>query len=110
MVADLVPVIGELNAERSDRPYGEVEGERREFGACDFEVDRSRRDGPVEPPDNVRGDLARIWLVMAAAYPDGLELTPDERELFERWSASDPVDEWERERARRIGGAHEGMP
>lgn len=39
---------------------------------------------------------------MAAAYPEGLVLTAEERELFERWSADDPEDEWEIERARRI--------
>lgn len=65
MVGDLrnlVPVVGELNADRSARPYGEVEGEPREFGACDFEVDRSSREGgrraPRQRPRRPRPRLA----------------------------------------------------
>ena len=38
MVSDLqnlVPSVGELNGVRANLPFGEVPGERREFGACD---------------------------------------------------------------------------
>jgi deoxyribonuclease-1 len=94
---NLAPTIGELNADRSNRPYGEVPGETRDYGACDFEVDRaSGRAGPVELAPSVRGDAARAWLYMAEAY--GIELEEEERRLLLEWSTSDPPDAWEHER------------
>lgn len=101
---NLLPAIGELNADRSDRPYGEVAGEARDYGTCDFEVDRAAgRGGPTEPPDAVRGDVARIWLYAVDVW--GLVLTPEEAGTFRAWSAADPVDAWEQERDRRIEAA-----
>jgi deoxyribonuclease-1 len=35
---NLTPSIGEINGDRSDLPYGIVEGEPREYGQCDFEI------------------------------------------------------------------------
>ena len=99
---NLVPAVGELNEDRSDRPYGEVRGEVRAYGSCDFEVEHGVPDGATEPPGAVRGDVARAWLYMADQYPDRLPLTADERRMFERWSEADPVDAWERERDARI--------
>lgn len=94
---NLAPAIGELNADRSNRPYGEVPGEPRDYGACDFEVDRaSGRLGPVELEPSARGDAARAWLYMAEAW--GVELDDAELELMLEWAASDPPDAWERER------------
>ncbi len=93
---NLVPSVGELNADRSNLPYGEVPGEPRAYGDCDFEV----ADGLVEPAIGVRGDLARIYLAMDLWYDIGL--TPEERAQFEAWSAADRPDMWEAERDRRI--------
>ncbi|MCC6526299.1 MAG: endonuclease [Polyangiaceae bacterium] len=95
---NLYPAIRALNEARGDRPLGEVEGEERRFGACDFEL------GPdaAEPRPAARGELARAYLYMDAAYP-GLGLVGAElRPLLLRWDAEDPPDAWERERARRI--------
>jgi deoxyribonuclease-1 len=76
----------------------EIEGEQRRFGRCDFEI----ADRKVEPPDAVRGDVARTYLYMDAAYPGRGIVSRKNRKLFEAWSAADPVDAWECERARRI--------
>jgi deoxyribonuclease I len=81
---NLVPAIGQLNAERADHPYGEVPGEPRRFGECDFEVE----DGVAEPAPHIRGDIARIYGYMAATY--GLRLERDESEVLARWSVEDP--------------------
>lgn len=97
---NLAPAVGALNAERSDREYGEVPGEPREHGRCDFEIDRQHRHGSIEPPANVRGDVARAWLYMAIEY--GVGLTDEERARMEAWHRADPVDAWERERDARI--------
>lgn len=97
---NLVPAVGELNGDRSDRPYGIVAGEPREYGACDFEIEHAGGDGPTEPAESVRGDVARAWLYMSAEW--GMELTDAERELLERWHLDDPADDWEILRDHRI--------
>lgn len=50
---NLAPSEGEMNGDRYNLPYGEVSGEPREYGACDFEIDRAAR--VAEPADAVRG-------------------------------------------------------
>ncbi|MDH5410046.1 MAG: endonuclease [Alphaproteobacteria bacterium] len=95
---NLAPAVGELNGDRSDLPYGLKEGETREYGLCDFEIDRDERD--VEPMDDVRGDVARVWFYMSNTY--GLELNPEMRQQLQEWSVADPVDDWERVRDSRI--------
>jgi deoxyribonuclease-1 len=39
---------------------------------------------------------------MDAAYPGHGIISDKNRKLFEAWNKEDPVDDWERERARRI--------
>lgn len=98
---NLVPAVGELNADRSNKPYGVVAGEPREYGACDFEV--GGKPAVTEPPDNVRGDAARVWLYMSETHK--IKLSDAERKMFEAWSRADPPDRWERLRDKRIAAA-----
>ncbi len=95
---NLVPAVGEVNGDRSNYNWGMVEGEPREYGACNFEIDRSIRR--AEPPENVMGDVARIYFYMSDTY--GINLSDQDRQLFTAWSRQDPVDAWERERNERI--------
>lgn len=95
---NLVPAVGELNADRSNRVYGEVAGESRAYGACDFEVDFER--DVVEPRPEVRGDIARTYFYFEKTYQ--LPISEAQRALFDAWAKADPVDEWEAERHRRI--------
>ena len=76
---NLTPAVGELNGDRSNLPYGIADGEPREYGACDFEIGGKPR--VTEPPDNVRGDAARIWLYMSETYK--IKLTAAQRKMFE---------------------------
>ncbi len=115
MEADLhniVPMISELNADRSNYAYGEIPREERLYGACDVEVDRAKR--MIEPPESVRGDIARIHMYMRDVYGDGLPLTPEELQMFEQWHAADPADAWEVDRNKRIaeiqGRANDNLP
>lgn len=96
---NLHPSLGDLNYARSNFMFGEISGERRDYGSCDFEVDRRRRI--VEPMPQIRGDIARSYLYMAWRY--GLDLTDEEKALFLRWNLEDPPDAMERqlEAARR---------
>lgn len=110
MEADLynyLPVIAALGERRADDPFGNVQGEPRAFGACDFELQGVMgKYSLVEPPENVRGDIARTYLYMAARYGKGkdwkIKLTREQRQMYQKWSAEDPVDDWERMRACRI--------
>lgn len=95
---NLAPSVGELNADRSNHPYGIVEGEPRNYGACDFEV--SAPPKVAEPMESVRGDVARAWLYMSDTY--SIRLSRQERAMFEGWHAADPVDAFEVLRDQRI--------
>jgi deoxyribonuclease-1 len=98
---NLWPSVGELNGDRSNLPYGIVDGEPRLYGACDFEIGGKPR--VTEPRDEVRGDAARIWLYMADTYK--IKITAARRKMFYDWSAADPVDDFERLRDTRIDAA-----
>jgi deoxyribonuclease-1 len=98
---NLTPAVGELNGDRSNLPYGLVDGEPRLYGVCNFEIGGKSR--LTEPREEVRGDAARIWLYMADTYK--IKLSAAQRKMFEEWSAADPVDDWERLRDTRIWSA-----
>lgn len=95
---NLAPSVGDVNASRSDFSMGLIDGDDSSFGGCDFEVDLD--DDKVEPPADVRGDIARAYFYVEWMY--GLELTEGQRHLFLAWNAADPVDEWEITRDTRI--------
>lgn len=107
---NLFPVVGEVNALRSDLPIGLLDPPDRappkkkpatavfRFGACESVIDR----GVFLPRPQVRGDVARAALYMNRAYPARVALDEPRRALFARWSTEDPPDAWERERNRLI--------
>ena len=95
---NLQPAIGELNADRSNFRFSMLEGESRNYGECDFEVEL--KDKKAEPPPNVRGDIARSYFYMAKQYD--LKLSSQQIKLLNVWNAVDPVDSWERERNKWI--------
>ena len=65
---------------------------------CDVEI-KSRK---VEPREEIRGEIARTYMYMDSVYPDRGIISKKNWKLFESWHKSDPVDEWECERAKRI--------
>jgi len=95
---NMVPSVGDVNASRSDFTMGLITGDEAAFGACDFEV--SLEDDKVEPPEDVWGDIARIYFYVEWMY--GLSLNDGQRHLFLAWNAADPVSDWEVKRDRRI--------
>lgn len=96
---NLMPAIGTLNAARSNFAYGEIQGEARLFGLCDFEVEH----GIVEPRPEIRGDIARIYFYMNQRYPGFDIINQDNQELLNRWDQDDPMDEKERLSRIKIG-------
>ena len=95
---NLYPAIGEVNGRRSNYSMAIIEGEKREFGKCDVEIKNKK----VEPKESIRGEIARTYLYMDSVYPGRGIISKKNRKLFDAWNQSDPVDEWECERAKRI--------
>ncbi|UTW04657.1 endonuclease [Amphritea atlantica] len=97
---NLVPAIGEVNGDRSNFSFAQLEGEPRVYGRCDMEVDFKARK--VEPPGNRQGDIARTYYYMRDQY--GLKISAKQAKLFSVWNARDPVDSWEVQRNKLITG------
>ena len=95
---NLYPAIGEVNGRRSNYSMAIIKGEKREFGKCDVEIKNKK----VEPKESIRGEIARTYLYMDSVYPGRGIISKKNRKLFESWNRSDPVDEWECERAKMI--------
>ncbi len=95
---NLVPAIGYINQRRSDYHFGEVSGEKREFGACDFEINKLTRT--AEPPPHLLGFIARITLYMDSIY--GIGLRNAEIDKLKAQSIAYPPTDWEILRDQRI--------
>lgn len=91
---NLYPARKNLNRERSSYPFGLIKGEKRQFGKCDFEIDRRKRQ--VEPREEVRGDIARAMLYMSDTY--NITLFERQRALLKKWHKADPPDAEEQRR------------
>ena len=95
---NLVPAIGETNAERSNFRLGVLPGTLKRHGACDFKVDVQAR--VVEPRDAVKGMFARTYFYMHDRYD--LSMSDAQQRLLMAWDRAFPPTPWERERDRRI--------
>lgn len=95
---NLVPAIGQVNALRLNYSYAMIPGEKRMFGPCDMEIEGEK----AEPRPEIRGDIARIYFYMDDSYPGHGIISKKNRKLFQAWAKEDPIDDWERERAKRI--------
>ncbi len=87
---NLVPAIGEVNAARSNFTFGLLPNiKKQEFGACQLKIDSQNKK--VEPATKVRGTIARSYLYMSQHY--NIELSENELELFNKWSAQHPPEQ-----------------
>lgn len=94
---NLIPAVGLINGDRRDYRWGLAPfGER--YGRCRIRIDSGQRT--VQPPDELRGDIARIMLYMRDTY--GLRLGYLDEQLFRSWNNLDPPDAWEMKRQERI--------
>ncbi len=92
---NLVPAIGEINGDRSNYRFQMITGENRLYGQpVNMEIDFGQRW--AEPPEQVFGDIGRIYLYMKERY--GFRLSASQLKLFRSWNNLDPVDEWELKR------------
>lgn len=96
---NLFPAEGEINGDRKDYNWGMAPGAPSGvYGRCAMKIDASLRR--AEPPDTVKGDIARAMFYMSATY--GFNLSNQDRQLFTAWSRQDPPDAWEQTRNQRI--------
>lgn len=95
---NLVPAIGEVNNDRGNFRFSVWSRTPRMYGQCRMLVDfKGRR---VQPPEAVRGRIARITFYMVNEY--NLNLSAQERRLYCVWAKAYPVDRWEQIRNQRI--------
>jgi deoxyribonuclease I len=89
---NLRPTVGAVNALRSNFRMGVIQGEKRQFGTCDMEIEQR----VFEPRPSIRGDIARIYFYMDAAYSDHGIVGKKQLKLLKAWHRADPVSEEER--------------
>jgi len=88
---NLVPAPGEINNDRGHFDFGLIEGEKRNYGQCDFEVDFKKN--VAEPRESIRGDIARIYLYMEWQW--AIPIKEDTKKLYLEWHEKDPADAFE---------------
>jgi deoxyribonuclease-1 len=96
---NLYPARSDINQERSSIAFGMVNGEKRHYGTCDFEV-QHHRPRLVEPREQVRGNIARSMFYMAETYE--LMLFDKQVAVLNQWHKADPPDQPERSRNDKI--------
>lgn len=95
---NLVPVVGEVNGDRSNYGFGMLSEKPSQYGACPFVVNFKQRT--AMPPEYSRGAIARTYLYMAERYQ--LRLSRQDQRLYDIWNRQYPVSEWEQWRNQRI--------
>lgn len=94
---NLYPAIGAVNAARQNYNFVMLPGVPPSFGSCAMKIEGTK----VEPPEYVRGAIARTYKYMASTYPR-FTISSQQKQLFGAWDALYPVDKWECTRAKRI--------
>jgi deoxyribonuclease-1 len=95
---NLFPSRSDVNQARSSFRFGEVRGEKRDYGRhCDFEINSRAR--VAEPTPAVRGEVARAMFYMAHEYQgQGLLIFKKQARLLMAWHRADPPSGAERRR------------
>ena len=91
---NLFPARRDINDARSSFRFGVINGERRQFGNCDFEVDERQR--VVEPRSASQGEIARAMFYMHDEY--GMRIFPRLGRTLKRWHLQDPPSSEEKRR------------
>jgi len=99
---NLIPVIGALNAIRSNYRFGMVGAGTEDpiVSGCGFRVAREGGGRFVEPPDAVKGQVARIYFYFEDRY--GHRIGRSQRRVFDAWNKQFPPDAAEIERDQRL--------
>ncbi|WP_161776269.1 endonuclease [Polycyclovorans algicola] len=102
---NLIPVIGALNRIRSNHRFGMVASGTEDpvVLGCGFRVARADGGRFIEPPDLVKGKIARIYFYMEDRY--GHRIGRSQRRVFDAWNRQFPPDAFEIERDQRLAKA-----
>ena len=84
---NLIPVTSEFAKIYQGKIFGEVKKVKWLIG--NVKID----DKYIEPPEQIKGDIARVYLYMDERY--GLQISLEQKELFRRWHRLDAVDKRE---------------
>lgn len=95
---NIVPAIGAVNALKKDQIPGEVHTFVPQFGNCSLSI----MGNYFDPPNYIKGDVARIYFYMESAYPGKVKIPANTKKLLRKWSGLDPVSKDECERADKI--------
>lgn len=102
---NLIPVIGALNAIRLNHRFGMVAQGHEEpvVSGCGFRVARDGGGRFIEPPDAMKGKIARTYMFFEWRY--GHRIGGSQRRLFAAWDRQYPPEGFELERNRRLFAA-----
>ena len=95
---NLVPSIGEVNGDRNNFSFGWLPVQSGQYGSCLTQVDFKAKK--VMPRPSIRGMIARTYFYMSKQY--GLRLSKQDRQLYEAWNKTYPVQAWERQRNQTV--------
>lgn len=95
---NLSPVIGEVNADRSNFRFGHAPQAPAMYGHCTSRTDFKQR--VFQPRREVRGMVARISFYMHDRY--NLSMSQQQQQLLMQWHQAYPASSWELKRDRRI--------
>lgn len=84
---NLIPVVSKIEEHQQGKIFATVKSPKKVVGKVKID------DNYLEPPDEVKGDIARVYLYMDERY--GLQLSLEQKEMFYRWHRLDAVDERE---------------
>lgn len=88
---NLVPVVWEINGLRSNFEPTEKFSKftNSKFWYCDIEIYSKQK--LFAPSEEIRGDIARVYMYMASAYPEHIVLSKQEKMQFDKWDKEDPI-------------------
>ena len=95
---NLWPAVGEVNADRNNYPYGLVSKPFVTYGQCQMKI--SFKQDLADPPEQVKGLVARTYLYMSDKYH--VTLSTQQRALYNQWNKHHPASAWEKQRAAKI--------
>ncbi|WP_318493553.1 endonuclease [Photobacterium leiognathi] len=97
---NLYPANGLVNQIRSNYDFTEISySVPIKISGCDIKIDSKRR--VVEPRDEVKGLVARVYMYMAQAYPK-YKLSRQQSRLYDAWDKMYPVTKEECRRAKIV--------
>ena len=97
---NLYPAIGAINYLRANFSFTQFNRQNKNnntFGSCNVKISQNK----IEPPDNIKGLIARTYLYMQDTYPR-YHIGEPASGIVNAWNEKYPVSRWECQRAYRI--------